>query len=1011
MSASLQIFTFGGVRIFLNGVQLTEFPTRKVEALLIFLACTTQPYSRQQLAELLWDERSENQALTNLRATLSRLKQQLEPFLLVTRHTIALRFDADVWVDAVEVLKYLNGIDEQPAAEQIQQMEEAISLYQGDFLAGFYINESTGFENWLTGRKEYLRSRILSALIQLVKYSLDRGEYDKGLAHVMRALQLDPLREEAYQLYMLLLARSGQRAKALEQYHLCEALFKRELNMTPDAKTTELYEQILSGKINTTERRANQLPAQATPFVGRTAELTQIQRSLDSSDCRLLSLTGMGGVGKTRLAYQTAQNNLYTFADGVWFIPLVGLTSPQYLASSLATALGLTPDGTSQVRDTLLTYLSTRHALLVLDNFEHLLDEAGDAALLLSDILAHAPRVKILVTSRERLNLYEEWFFHVQGLAYPEALDSHFEQYGAVQLFVQGAQRVQPLFSAQDHTRSVLRICQLVEGLPLAIELSTYWLKLMSCEQLADELEKNIALLSSSFRNFPERHSSIQLIFDYSWKHLSPKEQEILTKLSVFHGSFDAQAAQRVAQATFQELNVLHTASLIRFDAARNRYSIHELIRRLSYDRLTAREDTHHTHLDYYIQFSANAEKGMLGAEESEWHEKIDIELDNIRAALAWASQQNLRMELLLLAVQLYRFWRIRSYLAEGYQWIERGLDQTTPIEENLHAKALGRMAALSNLMGKQEQTIAYYQQALALARKQGNTERQAATLNGLAVVASQRQDYALARTYYQECLDICRAHQHTRLLGIALLNLSVSYHEEGDYSQAKSLLFEALSVARKLGNPQDIADVLNNLGGLAYEQEEYGLASQYLEESLSLYRKLKNTVSILSIMHTFVNVYLVQGDLARARQTSDEMQALSETVDDQIIKALSAYTLGFVSLEEGRIEHAEKQLSEAILKYDTLDDKRMLGFCLIDMAHAAAMRDQHEKAIHILSYANALLTALHIKLPIQTYRKYVFLRTLFEEHCQEDFAALWQHGEGLSRAEAIAAATMKVLV
>jgi predicted ATPase/DNA-binding SARP family transcriptional activator len=1012
MNASLQIFTFGGVRIFLNGIQLTEFPTRKVEALLVFLACTTQPYSRQQLAELLWDERSENQSLTNLRATLSRLKQQLEPFLLISRHTIALRWDADIWVDSVEMLKYLNNIDEHPSADQINHMEQAAALYQGDFLAGFYINESVGFENWLTGRKEYLRARILAALIQLVKLALERGDTEKGITHVLRALQLDPLREEAYQLYMLLLARTGQRAKALEQYHLCQALFKRELNMTPDAKTTELYEQILSGKINvTSERRVSHLPAQTTPFVGRAAELTQIQRSLDSAECRLLSLIGMGGVGKTRLAYQTAQNNLYTFADGVWFISLVGLTSAQFLASSIASSLGLTLDASTNVRDSLFAFLSTRHLLLVMDNFEHLLDGAGEAALLLGDILAHAPRVKILVTSRERLNLYEEWFFQVQGLSYPEHFDPQFERYGAVQLFIQGAQRVQPQFSAQDHTESVLKICQLVEGLPLALELSTYWLKIMSCEQLANELDKNITLLSSSFRNFPERHSSIQLIFEYSWQHLSAEEQEILTKLSVFHGSFDAQAVQKVAQATFPELNSLHTASLIRFDAEHNRYSIHELIRRLSEDRLQAREATHRAHLEYYVQFSAQAEERLMGAHESEWHEKIDLELDNIRAALAWAYEHKLRMEILLLAVQLYRFWRIRSYLAEGYQWIERGLDQTTPIEGNLHAKTLGRMAALSNLMGKYDQTIAYYQQALSLARKQGNPERQAATLNGLGVVASQRQDYQLARTYYQECLDICRAHNIPRLLCVGLLNLSVGYHEEGDYAQARTLLFEALALARELGNPQNIADVLNNLSGVAYEQEDYGLATQYLEESLALYQKLKNTVNIITILHVFVNIYIVQGDLVKARETTDTMQALSEMVDDQIIKALCAYTLGFVSLEEGAIDQAETHLIQAVARYDKLDDKRMLVFCLIECARAAAKREQYDKAIHLLSYTRALLTSLRIMLPVQTDRKFAALRTLLKESCPDEFITLWQQGEQLSRAEVIASATMYVVV
>jgi DNA-binding SARP family transcriptional activator len=470
MSDSLEIFTLGKLQIRRNGLTLADFPTRKVEALLVYLACTGRSHPREQLAELLWDDRTQSQSLTNLRATLSRLNEQVAPFLLINRKDVSIHPQAEVWVDSVELSAALHSNKRPQSISATTRLERAITLYKGDFLAGFYINESQGFEDWQLAERERLRVGVMEALSQLANFHLEQGRFDAGRIHATRLLELDPLREDAHRQMMMLLASGGQRSAALAHYDTCRRILAGEFGLEPEVATTTLYHQIRSGAFvppTAPLKTTVNVPAQPTPFIGREAELAQLEGYLDDSSCRLLTLIGPGGVGKTRLAYQAATSKAGDVASGVYAVPLSDVASSRYLVSTLAKCLTLQFYGGADQKAQLLDYLREKRLLLVMDNCEHVLDGIE----LLVEILATAPGVKILATSRERLNLQGEWLFPVQGLPFPQnENEPGAETYSAMQLFVQSARHGDPGFHLDDVT-NVACICKLVEGLPLAIEL------------------------------------------------------------------------------------------------------------------------------------------------------------------------------------------------------------------------------------------------------------------------------------------------------------------------------------------------------------------------------------------------------------------------------------------------------------------------------------------------------------------------------------------------------------
>jgi predicted ATPase/DNA-binding CsgD family transcriptional regulator len=585
------------------------------------------------------------------------------------------------------------------------------------------------------------------------------------------------------------------------------------------------------------------LPYQSTPFVGRSAELAAIDLRLAEPGCRLLTLIGPGGIGKTRLAVEAASRQLRHFGDGVYFVSLASVVSSQFLVSSIGDALNLSFFKQSDPKTQLLKALRDKAVFLVMDNFEHVLDGAS----LLSDILGHAARVKILTTSRERLNLQEEWLFQVQGMRFPTRHEVHddadIEQMDAIQLFMRQARRVQPAFSLTEkvNRNAVIHTCQLVEGMPLGIELAAALLRAIPAAQLAERITHDSDFLAASTRNVPERHRSVHALFEHSWNLLQPTDRNVFMKLAVFRGGFDLNAAQQVAGASIAAVVTLIDKSLVRPERE-GRYDVHELLRQYAYDKLVKSgqaDTTRNAHLDYYLGFARNARPMLEHPEMGAWLQRLDREHDNFRAALHWSVESGAVESGLNLGAALGLFWFLQGYLAEG----------RTHLAEILSAESQGGLP----------------------------TPARAEALNSAAMLARYQGDYEQARALTSESLRLYRQLEHKHGIADALANLGFVALYQGDMDSMRSLYGESLAINRELGNHQGMADSLSHLALAAFYAGDYATARTLDAESLALWRDVGDKQGIAWALHRLGNVILAEGNVAHAHSVFAESLAMSK--------------------------------------------------------------------------------------------------------------------------------------
>ena len=583
----------------LNGVPV-DISRRKVMALLVYLVATQQPQRRDMLGTLFWPESSQKSARASLRRELHALIQLIgEGWLNTTRETIELNPDADVWVD-IELFRQLVAEADHTQDGIMQTLTTAIELYQGDFLAGFTLSDCPEFDDWQLFETDALRSQAASVLQMLVHHYEIQGVFELAIGYARRWLALDIMHEPAHRVLMRLFALAGQQAAALRQYDECVRILDEELGISSEKETSQLYEAIRKRQFpDRTENRQednkegrqqewmqdrqqpsppHNLPIHPTPFIGRENELTAIRDLLtEQDDCRLLTLVGSGGVGKTRLAIEAASGLLDAFPDGVYFVGLASVSSAANIMPAIAGALGYGLQSADEPEAQIMRYLNAKKLLLIMDNFEHLIDSAH----LLTNVSKAAIGVKLLVASRDSLSLQEEWLYPVRGMTVPTGTKHllEAEQNAAVQLFVQCARRADASFELNEtNLNAVVRICQLVDGLPLGLELAATWVRLMPCADIATEIAKSIDILATSLRNVPERHRSLRAVLEQTWQRLSKAESTSLSILSVFRGGWARKAASEVADADLTLLASLIDKSLLRRTAT-DRYDMHELVR------------------------------------------------------------------------------------------------------------------------------------------------------------------------------------------------------------------------------------------------------------------------------------------------------------------------------------------------------------------------------------------------------------------------------------------------
>ena len=586
-------------------------------------------------------------ARANLRKILADLRRTVGEHVEITRQTIAFDCGAPHWLDVDVFLTKLQGVrtDIDTAMlndYEVRLLNEAVEVYAGDYLEGFYVHDAPDFEEWVIVQRERLRQLAVTALHGLARHHTARGTYTAGIDCTSRLLAFEPWHEEFHQGMMLLLALSGQRAAAVRQYKICRQVLAKEMGAEPTAETTQLYQRILSGEaVLPPATPPHNLTASVTPFVGREAEVAATMARLQDPKCRLMTLVGIPGAGKSRLAMQIGADLLTMFPDGVYVVPLSPLTAVESLPMAILQALNLPPLTPADVRRELLEHLRTRNLLLILDDLKNL---PGTADFLL-EVLQRAPKIKFLVTAGEPLGLPGEWIQPVQGLAMPANGDSEDpDSYGAGRLFLASARRAHAGFAVEPKDwPSVARICRMLDGLPLALELAASWARVLPMAEIIDEIGNNPDLVATTSTTVPERQRSLLAVFEYAWGQLEQTVQELFLRLTVFQGGFCRKAGEEVAGADLRSLAFLVDRGLLQISAFGHCH-MHEFLRQYGSAKLAQDPERERAardrHCAYYAEELQQWVALLDGPRRSEALDELRVEIHNIQAAHAWANRR-----------------------------------------------------------------------------------------------------------------------------------------------------------------------------------------------------------------------------------------------------------------------------------------------------------------------------------------------------------------------------------
>lgn len=926
----LRLFLLGPPEIKLGGAPLTIRST-KARALLFYLAVTARGHDRSHLAGLLWPDLPETNARRNLRVDLHKLRQPLADYLLLESQSVALDSHAPCWVDAralQEAHKRLETVGvhnlvAKPPVNLPDELRRVAAYHRGDFLEGFGPPDAPAYEAWLTVQRERCRLQLVQIHEALATRAETRGDLAGAISHARAILGIDRWREEAHRRLMRLLLKSGRRSDALAQYEICRQVLADELQVEPAPATVALCDEVRRAadvEQGTRGSTTHNLPAETTSFIGRRAELAQIAELLADPGCRLITLFGPGGMGKTRLALQAARRATERFADGVFYIPLETVTAVEQLPEVIAGMIGLILAPQQDPWGQLLAYLHDRYMLLLLDNFEHLVSGAD----LLATMLQSAPKLKLLVTTREALKLYEEWLVEVQGLVYPaegEASDAANSE--AAALFLQRARRVRPNFSLEGSEAAAARICRQLRGMPLAIELAAAWVHTMPPAEIARQINASLEVLATSLRNVPRRHRSISAVFDHSWQLLHAQEKQWLRRLAVFHGGFTESAAQQVVGASKGDLKKLVDKSLLRL-AGNGRYDMHPLIHQYAMDRLTDVPEEEGAveleHAAYFAAFLSAEENALKGVEQPQALRRIAGEMDNVRAAWGTACTEPALLERMV--TPFFQFLIKRGQQREGFALFAQAVTklEQRPVEADTSASPAALLARLLIAQGRLGEHISrdfdvpesLLSRGLALARTHDLPVECARALHGLGTLALLRRNIEQARGHLGQSLDICRHYEISDILANVLIMFAWLRHAEGDRKKARAMAHEALALHRDSEDVTGMAAALTVLGTAHNDLGEVDLAEEAFAEALSLCRQSGHKVGESQALTGLFNVAYRQGDSERAAAYARQSVVVNREGGNRLGTAIAYHNLGATAASVGRHQEAVDAYEEA---------------------------------------------------------------------------------------------------
>lgn len=1007
MHESLSIRLFGAPQITLGDLPITDFITRKAEALFLYLVATQRPHTRDALATLLWAEEEHQRAKKNLRDILPNLRDQLGDYLLITRESITFNTKLPYWADLECFQAHL-----QRGNANIEEVHAAVSLYRGEFLEGFHVRGAPTFEEWMLLERERLHETYIQSLYTLATHHIEQQDYFAALVITQRLLAIEPWQEKAHRQQMISLAGSGRINEALAQYATCQRILADELGLEPLVETTALYEQIRHGvydrlphwsdfavppisdpqpseipvatEQSTRERETRRpespapkierhagapslspypftplpvhnLPRQLTPFFGRSLEISAICAKLQQPDCAWLTLTGVGGVGKTRLALKVGETLLPYFRDGVWFVSLLDIIPGETIAEQMVTAIGkalqLSFTGAESLTPQLFTYLCDKQLLLILDNFEHLRGTAdaietsdtvsseplrNPAADCVYNLLQETQQVKVLITSRHSLNYQVEHLFTIDGLPLPESDEvaawpegeqatEQLLAYDSIALFVQRAAHSIANFALnEENATAIMQICRLVEGLPLGIELAATLVRRYSCDQIVTRLETHYTILSTTFHDLPIRHRSIEATLAYSWQLLSTVDRLTFAQCAIFPDSFTQATAATITGATEPQLQRLERQMLLQ-QVAPKRYTMHRLMRQYALQQLRQmdqlEQQVRERHCLYFVTLLKKlAERSPLDAQS---FDLIHAEMGDIYSSWEWATQEGqfeLLQQMLPPLVRIYTLSGSHRAIAALLGQTISSLKQrfatvwhTTPALQQLMAQLLLEQAYFYITSDHIERAKPLIDEALQLAHHLGDATLTMTAYARSGDAAWVQGDYGQHRLAYEQALALARTSGHYQSEVHCLSNLGMNDDMLCEYSRAIQSYEAALALTRQIGNREKENVIYNNLGVSSALLGDFTKALTYYQETLQLSRQLGDQEGSGFANLNLGLLYNILGEWERARYYGERALKIFRMINDQRLEARTLAQLGFACHQMGETTTAASYAQQAL--------------------------------------------------------------------------------------------------
>ncbi|MEZ4869681.1 MAG: BTAD domain-containing putative transcriptional regulator [Caldilineaceae bacterium] len=934
--AQLSLHLLGAFHAQLDDQPLTGFQSDKARALLAYLALEAdRVHSRAQLAGLFWPDLSEQRARAYLRHAVANLRKILgdnahpQPFLLVTRATLQWNPQAQTTVDALLIEQRLATPQSPFDQNAATQWEAMITGYTAPLLAGFYVNDCPEVEEWLLLRRERLHRLVVMALHQLTTYYTGRHAYRQAIQWAQRLVELDPWREEAHRQLMDLLAQDGQRSAALAQYEQCRHLLATELGVTPGAETQTLYHAILVGthaprvagpqsgqnhkmavdpashdeQGQTMPLSPTNLPAALTLLIGRTTDIQAIHQLVVAESVRLVTLTGPGGVGKTRLGIAAAAGLNNRFPNGVYLVELAALREAELVITAIAKVLQVHKRSNRPLLEQVQASIASARLLLLIDNFEHLQTAAATVA----SLLAACPRLCIMVTSRERLRLRGEYEYVVPPLTVPQddaaVLPAELEQFSALQLFRQHALAANQHFRMDQPTvTAISQLCRRLDGLPLALELAAAHSRLYSPHALLQRFEQAVNgaalhLLKAEKRDAPQRHHSLWQTIAWSYDLLDEKERLLFRRLAVFGGRWTVAAVESLFPAANAHQQDIATALLSLVDKnlvhlptptdSEPRFAMLETIREFAQAALAASGEAatiQARHALYYLGVAEEADRHIRGPEQDQWLTLLDREHDNLRTALTWTTQSGKTEIGLPIVAALFRYWVRRGLEGEGFMRTKALLASYDSLEPSA---ALGTTLFAAGLMGAYQIPIA---------------EQMA---------------------YFARCVEVCHATGNEFRLSYALGLMGNLAYQQGDYANADRLNQESLAVAHKMGDRWGVAVQLGHNGNFLAMRGNFTTGRPLTEQSVAILRELGDKWGLTIALSCLGNIARLEGNYTEARTHFEESLRLNQLLDDQPSVNWMQVNLALVALDMGEVDHAAALLQQQIPTLDELNGER----------------------------------------------------------------------------------------